>query len=227
MIRLFTRLFAILSLIAMGLAPTGHAVAARPGNGPLPGMVRVRIVTSQGAIVVALDARRAPKTTANFLAYVDDGRFDDTQFYRATRRKSDARFGFVQGGIGTDARRILPSPPLEQTDRTGLRHRDGTISMAHGSNPDSATGNFSIMVGDNPTLDARPGSRGYAAFGQVIAGMDVVRRILALPTGGGRDAMRGQMILNPVRIIRVERIDGKPHPTGGPRPWLIGLPARR
>lgn len=213
----------VLAAIAL-VALTGAAV---PQGRPAPGTVRVRIVTSAGNIVMALDGRRAPKTTVNFLAYVDDGRLDGTEFYRASRRKSDPKFGFIQGGIGTDARRILPSPPLEPTNVTGIRHTDGAVSMAHGSNPDSATGNFSIMVGDNPSLDARGASRGYAAFGRVVSGMDVVRRILARPTGGGRGPMRGQMILPPVKILRAERLDGTPRPTGGPKPWLLGLPARR
>ena len=190
---------------------------------PAPALVRVRIVTSEGPIVVALEAKRAPKTTANFLAYVDDGRLEGTTLYRSARRKTDPKFGFIQGGIGTDARRILPSPPLEPTNKTGIRHVNGTISMAHGSNPDSATGNFSIMVGDNPGLDAKPGSRGFAAFGHVISGMDVVKRILAKPTCCGRDAMRGQMIQPPVTLIRVQRLDGTPKPTGLPKPWALGI----
>lgn len=187
-----------------------------------PGTVRVRLVTSAGAIVLALDARRAPKTVANFLAYVDDGRLDNTEFYRATRRKADARFGFIQGGIGQDARRMLPPLVLEPTSQTGITHQDGTVSMAHGPNENAANANFSIMVGPNPGLDAKPGNRGYAAFGRVISGMDVVKRILALPTGGGRDAMKGQMILAPIKIIRAERLDGVAKPTGRVKPWLFG-----
>jgi len=187
-----------------------------------PGTIRVRLVTSAGNIVVALDARRAPKTVANFMAYVDDGRLEGTQFYRSARRKGDPTHGFVQGGIGTDARRMLPSVPLESTEQTGLKHLDGVISMAHGPNPDGANCNFSIMVGPNPGLDARGPFRGFAAFGKVISGMDVVKRILALPTGGGRDAMKDQMILKPVRILRAERLDGAARPTGYVKPWLIG-----
>lgn len=191
---------------------------------PIPGMVRVRIETSEGAIVLALDAKRAPKTTANFLAYVDDGRLDGTGFYRASRRTGNPKFGFVQGGVASDARRILPSPPLEPTNMTGIRHTDGTISMAHGANIDGATGNFSIMVGDNPSLDARgSGRNGYAAFGRVVSGMDVVRKILARPTGGGRGPMRGQMIQpGPVKILRAVRLDGTPRPSGQVKPWLLG-----
>jgi peptidyl-prolyl cis-trans isomerase A (cyclophilin A) len=119
---------------------------------------------------------------------------------------------------------MLPSVPLEPTSRTGLRHLSGTVSMAHGANPNSGNANFSIMVGDNPSLDARGSFEGFAAFGRVVSGMDVVKRILALPTGGGRDAMKGQMILKPVRIVRAKRLDGVARPTGRVKPWLIGLP---
>lgn len=198
-------------------------VSAAP---PEPATVRVRLVTSAGDVTLALDARRAPKTVANFLLYVDDGRLEGTGFYRAARRKGDPKLGFVQGGIGTDARRILPALPLEPTSRTGIKHVSGAVSMAHGLDPDSASGNFSIMVGDNPALDARPGNPGFAAFGKVASGMDVVRRMLALPTGGGRGVMRGQMILKPVRILRAERLNGTPRPSGRPKPWLIKLPWR-
>ena len=209
------------------LAAPALALLVAAGPAPAPGdLVRVRIVTSAGPIVLALDARRAPKTTANFLAYVDDGRFDGTSFYRAARRKNQPTLGFIQGGIGMDARRMLVPVPLEPTDRTGLRHVVGTVSMAHGPNPDSANGNFSIMVADTPSLDAHGKDRGFAAFGHVVSGMDVVRRILALPSGGGGDVMRGEIILKPVTILRAERLDGTPHPSGQVKPWLLGIPSR-
>jgi peptidyl-prolyl cis-trans isomerase A (cyclophilin A) len=211
----------VLALVALLLASN---TAPAPQGGPMPGMVRVRLVTSAGPIVLALDARRAPRTTANFLAYVDDGRFEGTLFYRSARRKGDPKLGFVQGGIGTDARRMLEPLPLEQTDRTGIKHLDGVVSMAHGINADAANGNFSIMVGANPSLDARGSFRGYAAFGRVVSGMETVKRILAMATGGGREAMRGQMILKPVQILRAERLDGVARPTGRVKPWLIGPP---
>lgn len=199
------------------------AAPAVPQTGPRPGVVRVRLETSAGPILLALDARRAPATTANFMRYVDDGRFDGTSFYRAARSKADPRKGFVQAGIRTDARRILPPFPLEPTTKTGIRHLDATISMARGENPESAGGNFVLTVGPTPQMDARPGNPGYAAFGRVAGGMDVVKRILALPSGGGFDAMKGQMILRPVRIHRAVRLDGKPKPTGGPKVWLLVL----
>jgi peptidyl-prolyl cis-trans isomerase A (cyclophilin A) len=212
-------------ILCAALAALLLPLAAQAQNRPAPGTVRVRIDTSEGPIVLALDARRAPKTVANFLAYVDDGRLEGTGFYRSARRSGNPKLGFVQGGIGTDARRILPSPPLEPTSVTGLRHVNGAVSMAHGSNPDSATGNFSIMVGDNPSLDARGANRGYAVFGKVVAGWETVRKILAKPTGGGRGPMRGQMIQpQPVKILRTVRLDGAPRPTGRVKPWLIGPP---
>ena len=186
-----------------------------------PAVVRVRIVTPVGVIIVALDTRRAPGTTANFLKYVDDERFDGTRFYRAARSKKLPGTGFIQGGIQTDARRILPPFPFEPTTKTGLRHVDGAISMARGTDPRSAGGNWVICVGAAPQLDGREGYMGYAAFGRVIAGMAVAKRILAVPTGGGFDAMKGQMILRPIPILRVERIDGVKKPTGQPRMWLL------
>ena len=198
---------------------SAFALLAAASTGP--GLVRVRLETSAGPITIALDARRAPITTANFLAYVDDGRFEGTTFYRAARSKRQQGNGFIQGGIRTNLRRALPPIPLERTDKTGIRHLDATVSMARGQFNASATGNFVLTAGPAAWMDARPGQSGYAAFGRIVGGMDVVRRILALPSGGGEGAMRGQMILQPVRITRTVRLDGRPRPSGRPKVWLI------
>jgi len=206
----------MLSALLAALFPTVSGAAT-------PGIVHVKLVTSAGPIVLALDARHAPKTVANFMKYVDDGRFDGTDFYRAARRKGDPGHGLVQGGIGQDARRILDSVPIEPTTKTGIHHTDGVISMAHGPDPNSAAGNFSIMVGDNHSLDARGSFLGFAAFGHVVSGMDVVKSILAMPTGGGEGAMKGQMLLKRVKIVKAVRLDGTPHPTGRPKPWKFGI----
>lgn len=208
------------SFVLFAFLSVGTARAAPPADRPTPGYVRVRMVTSEGPLVIAVDTKRAPKTGANFLAYVDDGRFDGTSFYRAARRKTDPKLGFVQGGIDSDRRRALPPVPHEPTSQTGLTHGDATVSMAR-SGPGTAMGDFFIMVGAVPSMDARPGSPGYAAFGHVVAGMGTVRKILAKPTSGGTGAMRGQMIDRPVQVISVKRIDGTPKPTPGPKPWLI------
>ena len=187
-----------------------------------PATVRVRLDTAAGPVVLALDARHAPRTVANFMLYVDDGRLDSTSFFRAARAKGRPG-GFVEGGIGTDPRRVLPPVPLEPTGMTGLRHVDGAVSMARFDRPDSATGNFSITVGANPGMDAHGKDPGYAVFGRVVSGMDVVKRVLAAPTAGGSGAMAGQMLVRRVAIARAVRLDGVPRPTGRPKPWALGL----
>src|SRR3546814_11398034 len=133
---------------------------------------------------------------------------------RATRTAT--LFPYATPFRSLDARRRLPPLVLEPTDKTGLRHLDAVISMAHGEDEDSANGNFSIMVGAHRSLDAKGSYRGYAAIGKVVAGMDVVKRMLALPPGGGRGAMRCPMILKPVHLIRAVRLDGQPHTTRPP-----------
>ncbi|MBT2188599.1 peptidylprolyl isomerase [Sphingobium nicotianae] len=214
-------IFRFLAACLLALLPL-TAASAQSATRPTPGFVRVRLETSAGNIVIALDAKRAPKTVTNFLIYVDDGRLDNTSFYRAYRRKNNPKTGFVQGGIGTEARRVyFPTAELEPTNKTGLRHLDGTISMARHKEENSGTGNFSIQVGANPTLDARPGYAGYAAFGQVVAGMDVIKRIMALDTCCGEGPMFGQMIKKRVTIIRAVRLDGTPRPSGPLKPWLM------
>lgn len=183
-----------------------------------PGFVRVKISTTMGDIVVALDARHAPKTTANFLAYADDERLDGTRFFRASHARGNDSIGFIEGGVGTDYRRVLPPVPLERTDRTGIHHVDGTISMAREVNINSAMGNFSIMVGPAPNLDAHGSEPGYAAFGHVVSGMAVVKRILAAPVGDN-GPNKGEMLVHPVRILTVRRLDGVAHPSNKPKIW--------
>ena len=217
--------FAISAILALALASAaGASTAALPkaaAAAELP-VVRVRLTTSAGVITLAIDVRHAPRTGANFLAYVDDGRLDGTRFYRAARRKGAPKLGFVQGGIDTDARRRLDPVPLEPTSKTGLHHVDGAISMARYDSPNSGTANFSLMVGASPNMDARPGSPGYAVFGRVVGGMDVVKKILAMPTSpGGEGAMKGQLLLKPVMIIRAQRLDGTPRPTGRVQVWKL------
>ena len=217
-------------LVALGLAgcgadpssepsPATDSNATRPESRAAPAkaapeadLVRVRLETAMGPIELELDARRAPVTTANFLAYVDQGRFDDTRFYRASRTRGATNRGFIQGGIQRNYRRMLTPIAHEPTSQTGLRHVDGTISMARTA-PGTAMGEFFIILGDMPAMDAGGGGEGdrlgYAAFGRVTEGMDVVRRILAAPTvpDAGRGKMRGQMIAAPIAIATARRIE--------------------
>ncbi|HJQ17719.1 MAG TPA: peptidylprolyl isomerase [Allosphingosinicella sp.] len=186
----------------------GAAVSKAETNAPepLPDVVRVKLETEAGSITLALDARRAPITTANFVRYVDQHRFDGTFFYRAARTKNREKEGFIQGGIRGDYRRMLPPIAHEPTSRTGLHHEAGAISMAQ-REPGSAMGDFFIVTDKTPSMDAKPGAPGYAVFGKVVDGMATVRKILASPTAaGGSGAMKGQIIEKPVRIVKAERM---------------------
>lgn len=187
-------------------AAANEAQVARP-RAPLGDVVRVRLETEAGPILLALDAKHAPVTAANFIRYVDEKRFDGTFFYRSARTKGAAGRGFVQGGIRHSARRAFPPIAHEPSTRTGLRHVDGTVSMARAA-PAGAMGDFFIVVGGAmPAMDEKPGEPGFAAFGRVEEGMDIVRAILASPTvaNAGRGPMRGQMIEKPVRIVTARR----------------------
>jgi peptidyl-prolyl cis-trans isomerase A (cyclophilin A) len=183
-------------------------VAPTPPPAPQFATVRVTLTTSLGPIVLELEKQRAPVTTANFLRYVAEKRFDGTDFYRAT--KIQPGFGLIQGGVANFPKRALPGIPHEATSKTGLTHTDGTISMAR-TKPGTAAGDFFITIGALTSLDAdpkKPGDNlGFAAFGHVVDGMDIVRRILEAPTSAtkGAGVMKGQMIAAPVKIVSARR----------------------
>lgn len=181
--------------------------AAAPAPVPVPTTVKVSLQTAEGPILLELEKERAPVTTANFLRYVDAHRFDGTTFYRAARGRSHPNIGLVQGGIDHNLPKSFLPIGHEPTSRTGLRHVDGTLSMAR-NEVGSAMGDFFITIGAAPGLDAAPGYPGYAAFGHVVSGMDVVRRILAKPTfpGGLSIETLNQTIRQPVRIVSARRV---------------------
>ena len=208
----------VISVFALLTALTALPATAQRADRATPGWVRVRLETTDGPMVIALSQRHAPLTTANFLRYVDDGRFDGVSFYRTARSRNAPRYGFIQGGIRVDARRFLDTIPHESTKKTGIRHLDMTISMARRGPPGSANGNFFITVGAMPSMDWSAANPGYAAFGRVVGGQTTVKRILAQRTGG---AMNGTLMLQPVRVKRAVRLDGVAQPTGRPRPWLV------
>lgn len=177
--------------------------------------VDVVLVTELGDITVRLETERAPITSANFLRYADEDRFDGTVFYRAMKLDREPRpNGLIQGGTQFDPERILPPIAHEPTTQTGLSHTNGALSMAM-LEPGSANGDFSIMLADQTGLDAQPSSpdpvwkNGYAVFGYVIDGMDVVSAIHALPADPdkGEGHMRGQILADPVTIIDVVRLE--------------------
>ena len=166
---------------------------------------RVRIETELGDVEVELDPR-APKTVANFLRYVDAGHYDGGRFHRTVTADNQpdnkVKIEVIQAGVNPDRAKDDLSPvPLERTKDTGVRHKDGTISMAR-DGPDTATSDFFICVGDQPELDfggkRNPDGQGFAAFGRVVKGMDVVKKIQTAPADG-------QALRPPVKIRTITR----------------------
>ncbi len=187
------------------LAAPFSAAAARSGaSNP-----RVLVHTSKGDFVVELDARRAPLTSANFLRYVEAGKYDGGVFFRATRPPGAPDQGTL---VGAAAPHAHPYPPIahESTRATGLHHLAGTISLGRFA-PGTATSDFFICLSPTPAFDAHPGAPGdnlgFAAFGQVVRGMSVVRRIHGLPTAGRSPYVdqQGQWLSTPVTILAMKR----------------------
>ncbi len=185
-----------LALLAFGPVPPAS---------PSPGTARVLIQTLRGDIVVEVDTARAPATAANFLRYVDAGMYDGARFHRTVRAGNQAGqtapIAVIQAGVNPN--RVpngFPPITLERTSVTGLRHLDGVISMAR-DGPDTATSDFFICIGDQPSLDyggkRNADGQGFAAFGRVVKGMAVVRRIQGAPADGER--------LTPPIVIRSAR----------------------
>lgn len=196
-------------------APTAAAAAPAPAATPVE-YVYVAMVTSEGTITFALDKTHAPLTTANFLKYVDGKKFDGSTFYRSMHLDwGDEPSGLLQGGL--QGIKVLPPVAHEPTSQTGLHHTSGTISMARYA-PGTATADFTIMVGDVKSLDANPASdnpefkAGFAAFGHVASGMDVVRKIWDAPRSPtkGEGVMRGQMLDPAVKIVSARRVPAPP-----------------
>ena len=168
---------------------------------------RVRIDTDKGAIVVSLDEKRAPGTVANFLGYVDAGLYNNGRFHRAVTTKPDnqpqsaVKIEVIQAGPMAGGTEFAPIT-LERTSATGLKHIDGAISMARGG-IDTATGDFLICIGPQPELDfggkRNSDGQGFAAFGKVIQGMDVVKKIQQSP-------VEAQKLTPPVTIRKIERM---------------------
>ena len=178
---------------------------------PGPGDVLVSLDTSLGAVVIALKARQAPLTTANFLQYVDKKLYDGASFWRSAKSKSPVDYGLIEGGLQSDPNKVLPPVAHEPTTQTGLRHVDGTVSLARRA-PGTGDSDFFVCVGEAPYLDANPAAEGdnlgFAAFGQVIKGMEVVHKILNLPTPGKatNPVMEGQMLDPVVPIVTARRL---------------------
>ena len=183
----------------------GAADACLTRSVPDADPVRVVVETSMGTFELDVDVDRAPVTANNFLRYVDGGHYDGGAFFRtvhaANQPNDSIRIAVVQGGRNPGAAASFPPIPLERTSETGILHSDGAISMARGG-PDTATHSFFICIGDQPSLDfggmRNPDGQGFAAFGSVVVGMDVVRAIHEAP-------YEAQQLTPAVGIVRAYR----------------------
>lgn len=184
-------------------------VLAQPKSKSDDTAVRVLIETELGNIEILVDAGRAPVTAVNFLRYVDAGHYDGGRFHRTVRLNPDnqpnnlVKIEVVQASVNPERSTAnFPAIKLERTNATGLRHLDGVISMAR-STADTATSDFFICIGDQPELDfggkRNADGQGFAAFGRVTKGMDVVKKIQ-------RSAAEGQALMPPVRILKIVRV---------------------
>ncbi|HEY8995028.1 MAG TPA: peptidylprolyl isomerase [Lacunisphaera sp.] len=187
-------------LLSFALAALTVGATAGPG---------IRIVTDLGEIHAELDAIKAPATVANFLKYVEAGRYTGGVFHRTVKLHPDnqpnnaVKIEVIQGGANPKFdEQAWPAIALERTRDTGLKHRDGTLSMAR-AGPDTATSDFFICIGDQPELDfggkRNPDGQGFAAFGRVTKGFDIVKKIQTAPADG-------QKLTPPVRIVKIERM---------------------
>jgi len=193
------------------LAFAAALAVAKPAAAAEPDVTPVALATPLGRIVVGLEAKRAPITAANFLKYVDRRLYDGASFYRASRPPGSAAddFGLVQGGLQNDPKKVLPPIAHESTLKTGLSHVDGTISMGRHA-PGSAQADWFICLGEQTYLDADPKdpkTPGFAAFGRVTEGMEILKQVLVMPVDPrkGEGAMKGEMLAKPVPILTARR----------------------
>ena len=195
------RIAIIVAAVTMAVVIAGAPAAAQSP-------VRVLVQTELGDIVLEIDVKSAPNTAANFLRYLDAGHFNGGTFHRTVKMDnqpdSPVKIEVIQAGVNPDrAKDGFPPILLERTSVTGLRHTDGAVSMARGG-ADSATSGWFICINDQPSLDfggaRNPDGQGFAAFGRVVQGMDVVRAIQRAPN---TDAQR---LTPPIRILKISRV---------------------
>ena len=179
--------------------------------------VRVLVQTELGDIVIEVDAAKAPGTAANFLKYVDAGHYNGGTFHRTVKMdnqpESTIKIEVIQAGVNPEvAKSSFPPISLERTSVTGILHKDGAVSMARGA-PDSATSGWFICINDQPSLDfggmRNPDGQGFGAFGRVVSGMDVVRKIQMAPSSADRKTnAEAQRLTPPIKIVKIARTGG-------------------
>jgi peptidyl-prolyl cis-trans isomerase A (cyclophilin A) len=198
-----------LAIPILGLLLLASAPAARAAQKP----VVVTLVTSAGEIDVEVFTKKAPLSSADFLRYVDRGLYKGATFYRVVRADNDhgtPQIEVIQGGLADEAKGL---PPIahETTQQSGILHKDGTVSLARGAPGTGSAAAIFICIGDQPGLDfggkRNPDRQGFAAFGRVVRGMEVVRSIQAMPADKHAESeyMKGQLLTNPVMIERAFR----------------------
>ncbi|GKT21103.1 peptidylprolyl isomerase [Acidovorax sp. SUPP3334] len=166
------------STLALASIALAAIVSAAPVQAQDAAAPKVKLSTSMGDIVVQLDPAKAPKTVDNFLSYVKDKHYDGTIFHRVING-----FMIQGGGFTPDMQQKPTKPPIALEANNGLKNDNYTIAMARTGNPDSATSQFFINVKDNAMLNANGEGNGYAVFGKVVSGNDVVDKIKAVSTG--------------------------------------------
>jgi len=196
---------------------------ALAGCSGAPGPVRVALDTSQGPIVVEVFPAAAPVSACDFLAYVDAGLYENAAFYRVVRYDNDRgepQIEVVQGGV-QDESKVRGPIAHETTQKSGLKHVDGSLSLARGAVGTGGAAAFFIVIGDQPALDhggtRNKDGQGFAAFGRVASGMDVVRRIHGMRSDAPTNEpyLRGQLLAEPVRIERATRVDAQSAESAG------------
>jgi peptidyl-prolyl cis-trans isomerase A (cyclophilin A) len=197
-------------LAALGIALASGRSAAKNIRGN--DFCRVVIDSAMGPIGVLLDLGRAPISAGDFLKYVDRGLYAGGAFYRTVRPDYDPKpikIEVVQGGL-TDDSKYLDPIAHEPTSLTGLRHRNGTISIARDAVGTGTAGAFFICIGDQPELDfggkRNPDGQGFAAFGHVTSGTKLIRAMGALKTQGPPGSSAGELIASPVQILGARRV---------------------
>lgn len=177
------------------------SLAATAADDKIPLFPEVQFTTSHGNIVVVLDGKRAPLTTRNFVNYVRAGHYDGTVFHRVI-----SGFMAQAGGYDSDLTEKPATVTVPNESGNGLSNRRGTIAMARTNDPHSGSAQFFINLVDNERLDPAPGRWGYAVFGEVIQGMDVVDKIAELPTGP-RGQFRSDVPQANVVISKAQLVD--------------------
>ena len=207
-----TRVPVLLLVFAALVARVANGQEAAPAQpAPAPAApVGVVVTTTLGEVHVALESQRAPVTVANFLRYVDARRFDNSSLYRAVKIDAEGNYGLVQGGLKGDRKKLFKPIAHESPAVTGLSHVNGTISMAR-TDPGTADADFFFIIGDLTALDGKADGSdpGYAAFGHVTQGMEILKQVLLAPRSEdvGDGSMKGQILSEPVKILSIRRQD--------------------